>query len=277
MYVEKTKTFGVVLLAQLMRRYVMYHVKLLTEIGQSCFPANEKDSSYIRDTDARFIQNVTNCRKAISMLSLLGPTYLFSTGDDPESISLRQTADILHLFVCLFEYRECFGDQLNQLIQELVIKTGLPHNVRGLTWILNLIILVQSKDWLKLELILSCQQAVPDMTCLPKELTFFCSAIKNLAHGLVLCYHSKYKENRSKDVLDKRMEYLDSSLKQFASEGFTANSEMARKYFTVHVRFAKAEAAWIKKRKRIENIKAAVSVCRETKKCVRQVPILLPL
>ena len=48
MHVEKTKTFGVVLLAQLMRRYVMYHVKLLTEIGQSCFPANEKDSSYIR-------------------------------------------------------------------------------------------------------------------------------------------------------------------------------------------------------------------------------------
>lgn len=255
----------------------MYHSNLLTEIGRACVPADPADTKFITDVAAKFMQNCGNCKRAIAMTATLGPSYLLCHRTGPEVSQLKPITDILNLFVCLCEFHDCFENQLNKTLEELLTQTDVEPDVKAITWTLYIIVLIQSQDWLTLENTLSHERLYPDLSKLPADLASVSIAMQNYAKGLVLCYHSKYQEERGREMLERRKTHLDTSITHLASEALSTGTEMARKYFTAQILLTQAEAAWIKKRKRIENIKTAVSICRETKKCVRQVPILRPL
>ena len=257
-------------------RYIIFHITELIEIGKACVPHIATNPDFIRVTCARFMNNRSNFRITLSLLlESENPMLLFSS----DGANLRSEVDIIHLFLCMFEYFDCFDGCLRKVLNEMVTRKIDNPAIAVLVSAIHTMVLTTDQDWQTLDHMFQH----PQLTTEPKkisgtslELFAFCKAIYGYAAGLLYSNASWYKESRDKTLIVKRKEALDNAVNSLKLKHLSPATDVARKYFSIHVLIAKAEAIWAVNRCNVTVIKEAFSLCKRAKKYTEQVLILEP-
>lgn len=258
-------------------RYIIYHITELIEIGKACVPVNPQNADFTRVTCARFMNNRSNFRITLTLLlESEKPSLLFTT----DGVKLRPDADIIHLFLCGFEYFDCFDGCLRKVLNEMIMREIDNPTIAVLISALHTMVLITDEDWQCLDNLFQNPKAVTDpkrISGTSLELYAFCKALYGFAAGMLYNNASWYKDPRDKRLTSKRKDALESAVNNLKLKHLSQATDMARKYFSIHVLVTQAEAMWTVDRGNVDVIKRAYSLCRKAKKHTEQVLILEPM
>lgn len=193
--------------------------------------------------------------------------------------TLRPVTDILHLFLCLHEFYDGFGGFLLDMMREAVLKPTNDPLHRVLLWSMYLFVLVQDKDFRSLQSIIDRlpQDKNPKLiVSLSQELFHFCKALHHYTTAVYLVRAPWLKDRIDDDLFDKRDKELNETITALNLKYLSPESLHVRKYFSVHVMIAQAEAMKQTRPRSPDVIGKAFNICRKAKKEIDKVPVLEP-
>ena len=264
------------------------------EIGHACIPSNHNgNTDFTCAVASQFMCHRANLKIMFSksmLRKLNSPQMLFI--EDGEK--LRPTQDIVALFVCLFEFYDCFTNKLKaknedryySMLQSTlehlsitVTQPGKQDATKLLLLTLYAMILTTNQDWRKLNEVvkhLEKEVASTEESPIPQHLKRFCHGIFGYCKGMLYLLapwfggsenHQRYGEVR-KDNFNMAM----TSMEQLPDE-----CGLAKQYFSVHILLAQAEMTWYINPSDVRVIRQAYDVCMTANRLAQQVLILEPL
>lgn len=216
------------------------------------------------------------------------PQLLFTEDGD----KLRPVEDIVALFVCLFEFYDCFGSRhkhkdettyysmLQSTLEHLcyTTKPGKQDVTDMLLYAMYAMILTNGQDWRKLNDALKVLEKKVNLKWknVPQDLVTFCKGIYGYCNGMLHLLAAWYKgpENHHryggvrKDMFSLAMNSMEQLSDVLSS---------AKRYISIHILLAQAEMTWYINPADVRVIRQAYDVCMSANKLAQRAIILEPV
>ena len=265
-------------------RCLQHNVAELISIGRDIVssPAKASNTSHepssLKQIYERFKYYKSNFRLMCNELAESpDPARVLFTRD---GTSLRPAIDILHLFLCIHEFYDGFGGFLLDMMREAVLKPVEDPSHRVLLWAMYLLVLLQDKDFRALQTIVEKPPVDKNprlIVSASQELFPFCKAIQDYASGIYLVRAPWLKDRIDEDLFERREKALSGASDGLNRKHLSSESLYVRKYFTIYVKMAEAEAMKQTRPRSPDVIGKAFNICRAAKKELEKVPVLEPV